>query len=70
MYLFLVSSSSFQYLAQEVEDKMTFEFPLLSLRDHIEKDVHLQLNHPLPLFTFVHIGANPLPSQGADIFYG
>ena len=47
LYLFLVCLSSFQYLAQEDDDKLTLKFPLLSCRDDTEKDVHFQLS-PLP----------------------
>ena len=61
LYLFLVCLFIFQSLTQEDDDKMTFKCPLLSSRDHSEKDVHLQLNPLLPpLPTFVRIVANPL----------
>jgi len=44
----------------EEDDKVTFKCPLLSSRDHTEKDVYIKLN-PLPLLsTIVHIVVNPL----------
>ena len=48
----------FQSLAQEDSHKMIIKFPVLSYRDYIEKDVHLQLKPSLPLSTFA------LPPQG------
>ena len=48
LFLFLVWLFIFPSLTQEKGNKMTFKCPLLSYRDHIEKDVHLQLNPSLP----------------------
>ena len=52
----------FQSSTQNDDDKMSFKCPLLSSRDHIEKDVHLQLS-PLRLSTVDRIVANPIPPQ-------
>ena len=55
LYFFLVCLFIFQSLTQEDGDKMTFKCPLLSSRDHTEKDAHLQLNllpSPVLLWSF------------------
>ena len=54
---YFLFASNFHPLTQEDDDKMTFNCPLLSYRDHTEKDVHLQLNPlPLPVHFCPHCG--------------
>ena len=57
-------------LTQEDDDTMTLNCPLLSSRDHTEKDVHFQLRPLPPLFNFVCIVGNLSFLQVEDILCG
>ena len=46
LYLFLVCLFIFQSITQKDDNKMTSKCPVLSCRDHTEKDVHLAKTHP------------------------
>ena len=67
LYLFLVCLFILQSLTQEDDHKMTYKCPLLSCKDHTDKDVHLQQSPSLPLSTFIRIVASPPLPQGAEI---
>ena len=71
LYLFLVFFFIFQSLTQGDVHKMTSKCPLLSYRDHTEKDVHLKLYPPpFPRAFLSALLLTPFLLQGADILYG